>query len=354
MLVKSILPMSSRLSRRESFSEESDVSNAFKRTIGATIMASLFLSACASVPHGPALSLANAGVATTSTFSTNVRITASQVQYVDVTEAFVATYDYCANSALPCSPQLQSGAMVKLRQDLANVILLRAKAIDALGKAYGALKTEAEYDARGDLVSATNSAIEGVNNFAAAALAIGGAAPAAALIGEPLKQIAGFGVGLLADRNQRRRLLAGSEAIAAATKRLRDALAVEAFVYDSLADYIEKSRTAAKIRMLDAGLVSNTDALMPMAANLGLKPVAGVDAVIAKSPQTKIAVTAMLQAQSRADVQLDKDKYQASIAALDALLRAHDELKKNQSVSLADVDRFLGELNASLDTGKKE
>lgn len=330
------------------------MSDALKRTIGATITTSLFLSACASVPYRPALSLANAGVATTSTFSTTVRTTATQVQYVDLTEAFVATYDYCANPAIPCAPQVQSGAMVNLRQELVNVILLRANAIDALGKAYGALKTEAEYDARGDLVGATNSAIDGVNNFAAAALGIGGAAPAAAFIGEPLKQITGFGVGLLAGRNQRRRLLAGSEAIATATKRLRDALAVEAFVYYSLADYIEKSRTAAKIRMLDAGLVSSTDALIPMATNLGLKPVSRVDAVIAKSPQTKIAVTAMLQAQSRADVQLDKNKYQASIAALDALLRAHDELKKNQSVSLADVDRLLGELNALLDTGKKE
>lgn len=326
--------------------------NTVRQAIGVAAVLPFVVSGCASVPRGPALSLANAGVATTSTFSTDVRRTAMQIQYVDVTEAFVATYDYCANPALTCTPQMQSGAMVKLRQDLASVILLRAEAIEALGKAYAALKTEAEYDARGDLVGATNSAIDGVNNFAAAAVAIGGGAPAAALIGEPLKQITGFGVGLLADHNQRRRLLAGSEAIAAATQRLRDALAVEAFVYDSLADYLEQTRTAAKIRVLNAGLVSNTDALQPMATNLGLKPIAGIDAVIAKSPPTRTAVEAMLRAQSRADVQQTRNTYQASIAALTALLRAHGELKSNQDVSLADVDRFLGELNAALDTGE--
>jgi len=330
------------------------VSNPLKQGLRATIALPCLLSSCTSVPRGPALTLANAGIATSTTFGTGVRSTATQVQYVDVTEAFVATYDYCANPARACTPQLQSGAMVKLRQDLVNVILLRAKAIDALGGAYSALKTEAEYDARGDLVGAINSAIDGANNFSAAALAIGGAAPAAALIGAPLKQISTLGAGLLADRNQRRRLLAASSTIAAATRRLRDALAVEAFVYDSLADYIEKSRTAAKIRMLDAGLVSNADALAPMAGNIGLKPVSGVDAVIAKSRRTKTAIAAMLQAQSRTDVQLAKNRYRASMAALDGLLRAHEELEKNQSVSVRDVDRFLGELNAALDDAKKE
>lgn len=323
------------------------------KTIAASCALALLLSGCASVPRGPALSLANAGISATSAFGTEVRTTTALVQYAEVTDAFVATYDYCANAQI-CEPKLQSSEAQKARQELAKVIILRAKALDALGKAYQALKTEAEYDARSDLVGATNSAISGVNTFAGAALTLGGAAPAAALIGEPLKQIAGFGAGLLADRNQRKRLLAGSEAIAAATKRLRDGLAVEAFVYDSFADYIEKSRMAARLRLLDAGLVSSTDALTPLTTNLGLKPTGGVDAIMAKSPQAKTALIATIQAQSRTDVLKTKQKYQASINALDALLKAHDELKQDQSVSLGDVDRFLGELNAAIDNGMKD
>jgi len=315
--------------------------------------AALVLSGCASVPRGPALSLANAGISTTGAFGSEIRSTAQKVQYVDVTEAFVATYARCSNPNLSCTSQLPPGLNLKLRQDLSRAILLRAKALDALGKAYAALKREAEYDARGDLVGATNDAIGGVNNFATAIAAIGGAAPAAALIGEPLKQITGFGVGLLADHNQRKRLVAGSHAIAQATKRLRDALEVEAFVFDSLADYLVKTRSAARQSLLDAGLVSSGDALQPFTANLELKPVGTVDAVVGKSPAAKQAIFAMLEAQSRADVIAVRNRYHASLAALDALLEAHDALESGQSVSLADVDRFLGELDAALDSKKE-
>lgn len=322
--------------------------------VSTLVIAALAVSGCVSVPRGPALSLANAGISTTASFGSDIRRTAADLQYVDVTEAFVATYDFCQNPRLTCAPQVQSGQNFQERQALAKVVLARAVAIDALGKAYAALKTEAEYDARGDLVGATNEAIAGVNGFASAVAAIAGGAPGAALIVEPLSQVTAMGVGLLADRNQRKRLVAGSREIAQPTQRLRDALAVEAYVFDGLTAYLAKTRAAARVSLLDSGIASSSDAVSPLVGNLGLKPVTGVDGVVAKSLPARQAMFASLQAQSRAEVLAVQNRYQASLGALDALLRAHSELETGQSVSLADLSRFLIELDATLDASKED
>ncbi len=312
------------------------------------VAATGILSACASVPRGPAADLADAGIAATSAFSTDVRQTASQIRYIDVSTAFAATYKQCSVNPAVCGPLVQSGETYQKRLELAKTIELRAKAIDALGKAYKALKVEAGYDARADLVGATNSAIEGVNNFATAAFGLNG------LVAAPLQKIAGLGAGLLADRSQRRRIVAGSQAIAQATGRLKDALEQEATTFDSLAVYIEKNRTDAKLALLSAGLASNNEVLLPLTASLGLKPVTGVDAVVAKSLATQTAVQAMLEAQSHSEVQAIRNKYRASIGALGALVEAHGELEADRGVSLADVERFLGELDVALGAKKED
>lgn len=323
------------------------------RGFGALLFANLLVG-CAAVPRGPAASLADAGIATTNAFSTEVRQTASQIKFVDVTDSFVATYDLCRVNPSLCGTMLQQDETYQKRLDLAKLVELRASAIDALGDAYRSLKKESDYDARADLESATNSAVKGVNTFAAAALAAGGAAPAAALITEPLAKIASLGAGLFADAKQRDRIIRGSQKISEATKRLRDALEVELFVFDSIAEYLERNRTSSKIALINSGIASNNEIIQPMITSLGLKTVIGVDAVIAKSPATQMAVQATIAAQSRAEIQRIRNKYRASINALDALVEAHGELENEQGVSLADVERFLGELDVALITQEKE
>jgi hypothetical protein len=322
--------------------------------LSAALFTVVLLPACAAVPRGPAGALADAGIATTNAFSTDVRDTAARVRDVDVLDAFTATYAVCSDTSATCEAQLKSGPNYEARQALARAIELRATALDQLGKAYKALKIEADYDARADLVGATNGAIDGVNNFAAAIAAIGGGAPGAALITAPLQKITGFGAGLLADRAQRKRLLRGSHVIAAATRRFRDALAVEAFVFDGLADYIEKNRTVAKLTLLDAGLVSNQEVVQGLGATLGLKPITTVDPVVAKSPAAKGAIAAVVQAQSRAEVYRVRAKYRAALAALDALIQLHEDLESEAPLSLADVTRFLAELDAALTPTTKD
>jgi hypothetical protein len=322
-------------------------SSSFFRTFLVATSGAL-LASCAAVPRGPAGTLADAGIATTSAFATDARDTAAGIRDIDVMDSFTATYAICLNANLECKSQLKSGPNYEARKNLTKAIELRAAAIEGLGKAYKALKTEAEYDARADLVGATNSAIDGVNNFATVVTAIGGAAPAAALISAPLQKIVGFGAGLLADQAQRKRLLRGSHAISAATQRFRDALAVEAFVFDSLAGYIEKNRTAAKLTLLDAGLVSNQEILQTFSASVGMKAMPAVDAIVSKSPATKGAVRAIIESQSRAEVDRVRAKYQAALGALDALVISHQNLEAEHPVSLADVNRFLGELDVAL------
>ena len=159
---------------------------------------------------------------------------------------------------------------------------------------------------------------------------------------------------MIAARSQRRRIVAGSQAIAVATGRLKDALEQEATTFDSLAVYIEKNRTDAKLALLSAGLASNNEVLLPLTTSLGLKPVTGVDAVVAKSLATQTAVQAMLEAQSHSEVQAIRNKYRASIGALGALVEAHGELEADRGVSLTDVERFLGELDVALGAEKED
>lgn len=307
----------------------------------------LFLGACVSAPRGPAATLANAGIASTNAFARDYRTTATRLRDVDVSDAFANTLAYCSNPNIPCEPQLKPGTNLQAREDLATAVELRGRAVDALSAAYAALKTEAEYDARADLVTATNGAIDSVNAFSASILAVSGsaAAPGASLISEPLKQIVGFGAGLFADRSQSKRLKAGSRAIGEATRRLRDSLAVEAFIFDSLAAYIEESRLSAKLSLLEAGLASHQSVVLPMIEDMQLKPADGLEATIRKSPPTQAAIRAILIAESRSEVAQTRARYAASLKALDELVRAHAEFEQDRPLTLADLDRFLSELN---------
>jgi hypothetical protein len=298
--------------------------------------------------------LADAGIATTNAFSQDYQTTAAHLRQVEMSDAFTNTLEYCKNPKLTCQPQLASDASHQAREDLARAVDLRGNAVNALSGAYAALKAEAAYDAKGDMVTATNGAIDAVNHFSGSVLAIGGAAaaPTASLISAPLKNVIGFGAGMFADRAQARRLKAASHVIAAVTRRLRDSLSVEEFVFDSLADHIEQARESAKESLLTNGLVSNDSVITPMINDLGLTPAPGLDSTIRGSPARQAAVTAVLEAQSKADVENDRARYAASIKALNQLLDAHAAFERGDPLSLTELDTLVAELNAEAKPGK--
>jgi len=308
---------------------------------------------CASAPRGPVGRLSDAGIAATSTFGSEVRATASALDSVPLGEVFARTFESCSNPRLACPPESSTDANDEKRKLLAAAVLKRAEAIDALSGAYRALKADADYDARGDMAAAADKAITGVNDFAAAVSVAGGAAPGAALIAQPLARIAGAIAGGIADRKQRRRLLAGSAAIRPVTQRLRDALAVEAFVFAGLSTYLVTNRTELQRDLLDAGLVGRVGLLADIARGVDMVPVPTAEAVITGSPAVRAALSSVLDAKALQTIAMQKRRYLASLAALDGLVAAHDELAAGSPLTLVDIDRLLNELTDALPAKEK-
>lgn len=304
---------------------------------------------CATAPRGPAGDLAQAGIKATGALSSDVGDLSRRLEYADVTDAFTRTWTNCSPTAPTCNPQLAPDENYSARRDLAKVIRLRARALDALSAAYSALNQEAQYDARADLSGAADAAVSGVNAFASGVARLSGAAPGAAAISEPLGGVLSFGAGLLAERNQRKRIIVASRVIGAATKRMRDALQLEAQVFEESIAEVENERTDARRALLSADLISASDLLKPMADQLSVKFVPNADALLAKSPRARAAVIAAMKAMSRAEVLTIQNRYRSSIAAMDALLAAHADLERGGPVSLADVERTVSDLDAALD-----
>jgi hypothetical protein len=293
-------------------------------------------TACASVPRGPAATLADAGLSATSAFGTDVRDLRTRLVRGDVGDAFTQTWLACqnANPSL-CEVKQPSSVVRKERLELASAIMLRAKAIDALHQAYAALKTEATYDARADLVGSVDRLVAGVNSYATAVGALAGGAPAAAtsLISRPLAAGLSFGAGIYADQKQRSRILAANRAIGEAATRLRDAMAVEA--------------------LLQAGIASPAESARPLLTELNLAMAKDAEAA-AKTLAGRTAIEAVVEAAAYADALALASRYQASIGALTELTEMHADLAAKQPINLKDIIRFLDELDAALSAATKE
>lgn len=308
----------------------------------------LTLTACATAPRGPAGRLADAGTTAATTLATDVDALSLSLDRGEAGEAFERTWQTCANSRLACTPQLVPDANAKRRHQLADAVRSRARALHALAGAYAALKEEADYEGRADLKGATLAAAGAVDAYVSL---VAKAAPQAAIADaalKPLTGIAGEIGGTIGGARQRRRIIAASRAIGAATARLQLALKGEAGVFDSIAGYIVLQQTAARLALLDAGMVSSSDLLAPMAQDLDVKLAAGADAAVARSPGALAAVKASVQALSAADVAAVQARYRDGIAALGALAAAHADLEANRPVSVEDVAQTLAALDAAL------
>lgn len=312
------------------------------------ILMSAALFGCASAPRGPAASLADAGIKTTTAFGTDVRSLGSKLEAGSANKAFATTWDVCGNADPKlCSVQIEGGAVNEDRLLLAKAIHLRGKALEGLREAYEALKTESQYDAGADLSGAVGEAVDSVNAYAALLKS-----PAVDASLGPIKQIAIFGSRAWADREQTKRLQSANAQIAGIAKALRRALAKEAFVFDSVAGAIAEERFTAQAAMLQAGLVSGGEMLRPTSEELGLALAKDADATVAKSLRVRTAVIAAYRARQLAEVRANAARYQASLAALDALLTMHVDFADGHPADLSDVKRFLEELDTAITASK--
>lgn len=306
----------------------------------------LGLGGCAAAPRAPATSLANAGIAATTSFSAEVSEVAEQLGYVSVSEAFTRTWELCANPAI-CAPATESIEATKDREELANVVRLRAQAIDALGQAYSAFKAEAAYDGGADLQSAAETAVKSVTSFADAAAAAAGG-PALPALSSEVQGLIGFGAQLIGEKRQRDRLLAANRALGAATRRLQIGLQHEASVFDSLADYVVGKRTAVRVAFYESGLTPPSSVLEAFAKPLDLPMVSNTDSVISSSPRLRTALEATLKGTSQLEAARMQERYRLSIAALGALVQSHEAFDAKRPLSIGNVERFLDQLDASL------
>lgn len=320
------------------------------KTIIAALALTTILSGCATAPRGPAVALGKAGDDTAAGIARDTRATAAALEYADVTEAFVLTWNGCSAAARSCRVREGNAKLSEERRQLGNVIRLRARVAQTLADAYEALKIEGEYDGKADLQGAADEAVSGVTAFAGAVAALPGAGAAGgqALLA-PIGAATRFGTGVFAEQKQRQRVLTANRRIAGATERLRNAMIVEQAVFAQFAEAIGQQRTAARLAMVEAGIASSASVLGPMADELGivLRPTA--DAAISASPRAFAAFEATLTTQSRVEIAAVKARYALCIEALDELLDAHVELEQAGAVSLTGLTILLGDLNAELD-----
>lgn len=305
------------------------------------------LAGCAAAPRAPATSLAEAGIKATSSFSAEVRAMETQLANAAVGDAFVATLRRCLNpnEKVTCQEVHESADSREERQKLAEVVALRAKALDALGAAYAALQTEAAYDQSADLSSAAGGAINAANDFAAQAARLsGGALPAA--IPQTIASLADFGFGMLGEHLQRKRILAASRQIAQATLQIRNGMVHEAASFDRLSRLLIGERTAARITLMKAGFLSTDDVMKQVAKQMNL-PLTPPNTISQTDYET--ALQASMRELSRQEVIETQQRYQAAIAALGALLQSHADLEEGRALSIANVERVLTRLDDSLD-----
>ena len=312
------------------------------------LASSAALGGCAAAPRAPAATLATAGIAATGSFGAEVQDVAAQLRAADVNDAFTRTLELCTNAPVACAPSTVPLEISQRRDALADVVELRARAIGQLGQAYVALQTEAADDAGADLQGAGQAAVDSANSFAAAAAQLRGRTAQAAVPGQ-VASLVDFGFGALGEHLQRRRILAVNREIAKAVLQLRNGLQQEQAVFDSLSEYLIGKRAAARLALYQTGLSSTSAVMSQIATGLGMTLVPNSDSIVAGSVPIKTALLASIQALSRQDVLAAQGRYRISIAALDSLLRQHAELEARQSVSIADVQRLIDRLNASLD-----
>jgi hypothetical protein len=314
--------------------------------------ASLALSACAAAPRAPATSLSQAGILASGAFATDIGSVATQLASLDAVDAFSATMDYCQNTNIPCEVQAPSPQVSLKRRQLAEAVTARANALDALSAAYTALGQEAASNGSADLAGAADRLVAGVNRYAGAVSALGGA-PVASLVTAPVGEVVHGIASVIGERRQRHRIIAGSRAIASAVQALRNGLAEEARVFDTIADYLVLQRTAAKLVMMRSGLVSRDDVFTKLATSLGVTPTPNADGIIGSSVPVQTALDATVRATSQAEVITTQQSYRASLQALDALVAAHRQLEQRRAVSLDGINRALGQLETVIETARQ-
>lgn len=305
----------------------------------------VLLAGCAAVPRGPALQLAEAGQKATSASQRALQGIADDADQITLRQLVRTSLINCrrqpvgAAPASPCTPAVltpEAAEADAANQKLAAVILLRVRAISALGAAYQALADEANYDARGELEAAIGGLNTQVNALTGSLQALG--APSLSLLAvEPLVQ---QGAGVLAERAQIRRLKAASRQIGQADAALAAAIQAESALYGRIAGPLGMNKARVVDQLFQSGLADPAGAVASFDAPLGLAaPKTGMD-----DRAALVLARTMVAYRAQRDAAAVDELYRLNVAALQALVGQHRKFEADRPLSLEDLAQAIDQL----------
>ncbi len=308
------------------------------RGLLAAITVGMAVSGCVSVPREPAVELAKAGQKTATASQASLKGVADDVG--KITERNLVRFAVTTCTPAACQPRRLDAASRPAddaNTKLANVILLRVKAIQQLNDAYAAFQAEGEYDAAGALDTALSDLTSSANALSAAVTAATGTAlPFMALA--PIIQKA---AGESAKAAQRRRLMNASERLRAVDLRLIETLQAEQAAFRSIGGSLVSNKANVADLLLDAGLADPTPMLTEFNTGLGLTTPAKLNPA---DPKAVVAARTLVAYRAEKTVAAADGSYAANIKALRKLVEQHDKFEAKQALDLDAIAGAIDEL----------
>ena len=322
-----------------------------------SVLLAFALCSCAALDRQGAKRLAEAGEKTTTALSREVNARAANLRDRQFTNDFNYAYSIMqkcrtisavrgAEAACDVAATAKSRLATPIAQEirrLANVLVLRRRAIDALGDGYAAFAAEADYDAGADLEKALGGALASVNDLGQAL----GIAPISNTILSGITLIGGA----TAREAQRVRLKHGSEALRLIAGQMRLALDKEKGLHSEIDTLVGELDTQTRENLLAADLVPAAPAIEHIVEIAGTpSPGEGrIDAALSAQPALKgaalVAATAQLNSAQR-------DALTAGISALRALETQHAAFEHGRKVSVGDIADAAAHIVDVLNDGK--
>jgi hypothetical protein len=319
----------------------------------ALAFAALLCTGCAANREG-ARALADAGIGATSALSIEIDRRAERVERKIAGQNFNYAYSSMRNcgsgqgtaitladgpepvcDVIATAEARASAAVPQRLASLAEIMRLRARAIQKLGAAYRALGTEADYKAREELEGAINAATASASQLGTA-LGIG-AVPQAVAGGVAL-----IG-GQLAEGAQQRRLVRGSERLQAVTSHLRRSLEREQALLEEVDMLAGDIESETRRHLTTAGLLPAAPMLKEVVRSSDFPPPddRSIEAALAGNPRLRAAsqVAALAARPARSDAALA-----AAIELLGALEAEHAKFQARRRVSVNEVSSLVDRL----------
>jgi hypothetical protein len=292
--------------------------------------------------------VADAGVRSTRALAIDVDSFAGRLEEGDGIAAFVATWRACdGGGAAGCVITEPNPLERAQRQELAEAVALRAEAVVALNRAYSVFRAELAQQSGADAERAIRDALLGTATYATSLTGV--PIVRTAVVGRPLEHVAGTVASAVSVHQRRSATRDSSEALGRAIAELREAMALETRKYDALAEVLVAQRIEAHRVLLQAGLVSGSGTLKPIADLLNVPLTRDADAVVVRSVPARTAVEAMIEASERREVRRTQMRYRAAIETLVELERAHAALNRGRRPDLDRLEQALWDLERLAD-----